>query len=405
MAEIMYSKAIHAQWQGLGDSLLPVFPVSAAMRFQAVRVPKLFSVIAVMGFSVGLSACAGIGAGYSTPARAQQIPYSVEAITPVLAAKLAVQPPLAVAPPEGTLDVERYTYRIGPTDVLSIFVNQSLYNDQGVPGSDRQAESLYVVSESGEIFIPLHGALKVSGLTIGEAYIAIQRALARFVTRPQVNVRVSDFRSQRIAVAGAVEKPGYFPVTDRPMTITEAVLAAGQTPESDLRKAVLKRGGKDYPVDAFSLIRSPTFGQNWVMQDGDVVYVPKNENRVYVLGEAPNRTEFIDPYDTSLAEVLVSNPKDTLGRIVDPNYLQGGAALNGSIFVVRGNVNGARVYHLNAGSPEAFILADNFQLANGDIVFVSTRPITRLNRFIAQLLPAINSVLGPALIVNTISKN
>lgn len=359
--------------------------------------------IAAMAAAAGLllTGCAGMGASYETPAEANQIPFTVEPVTPELVARLAVRPPDVAAPPPGSLTLQNYAYRIGPGDVMSIFVNQSLYGDQGIAGTvDRQAESLYVVSEDGYIFLPLFGALRVAGLTVGQAYSEIQSALAKYITRPQINVRVSEYRSQRVAVAGAVEEPGYLPVTDRPMTIPEAIIAAKQNEQADLRKVVLKRGGVEYPVDVFALIQSPSFGQNWVLQDGDVVFVPRNENRVYVLGEAPNRTEFIDPYNTSLAEVLVESSEGG-GRNAG-NYLQVGTAKPGSIFVIRGDVDAARVFHMNGTSPESFILADQFQLASGDIVYVSTRPVTRFNRFISQILPSLQSILIPVLLVDRI---
>ena len=47
----------------------------------------------------------------------------------------------------------------------------------------------------------------------------------------------------------------------------------------------------------------------------------------------------------------------------------------------------AAVYHLNAKSPVAFALADQFRLQPGDVVFVGAAGITRWNRFVSQLLP------------------
>ncbi len=48
------------------------------------------------------------------------------------------------------------------------------------------------------------------------------------------------------------------------------------------------------------------------------------------------------------------------------------------------------------------MLADRFVMRDRDVVFVSTRSITRFNRYIAQILPTIQSLLGPLLIVNQI---
>lgn len=346
-----------------------------------------------------LTACAGMGDRYSTPARAHQIPFTVEAITPELVGRLREAPPQVVDAPVGAT-IEDYAYRIGPSDVLSIFVNQSLYGDRAAATAvDRAAESQYVVSEFGDIFLPLHGPLRVAGLTVTEAYVRIQAALSRYIASPQINVRVLEYRSQRVAVAGYVGTPGYLPVTDRPMTITEAVIVSGVREDSNLRQVVLKRGGSEYLVDVHGLMQSPTFGRDWVLQDGDVVLVPPNENKVYVLGEAPNRSLTINRYSTSLAEMLVgSDNQRQSGR--DSNYLQAGSARPGSIFVIRGTPEAAQVYHLNGKSPEAFILADRFQMQHGDIIYVSTRGVTRFNRFISQILPSLTSLVAPVFIAD-----
>lgn len=360
------------------------------------------SAAAFAGLGLVLSGCAGMSQSYNTPAESDQIPFTVEAITPQLVVRLATSPPEGGNAPAGTVSPEEYAYRIGATDVLSVFVNQSLFADSRSPASavDRAAESIYVVSSDGNIFLPLHGPLNVAGLTLGEAYDAIQKALARFIAQPQINVRVAEYRSQRIAVTGDVTEAGYFPITDRPVTITEALIAAKANDTANLRRVTLKRNKKDYVVDVFKLIESPTFGREWVLQDGDVLVVPRNDNRVYVLGEAPNRTEFIDPYTSSLAQVLV--PSDNRGAALrtGANYLQAGTARPGSIFVIRGDTDSARVFHLNGKSPESFLLADQFQLASGDIVYVSAREITRFNRFIAQLLPSLTSLAAPVFIID-----
>ncbi len=47
----------------------------------------------------------------------------------------------------------------------------------------------------------------------------------------------------------------------------------------------------------------------------------------------------------------------------------------------------ATVYHLDAGSPAAFALADRFPLRAGDVVWVGPAGVTRWNRFLTQLLP------------------
>ncbi|WVM88245.1 hypothetical protein UMZ34_18785 [Halopseudomonas pachastrellae] len=55
----------------------------------------------------------------------------------------------------------------------------------------------------------------------------------------------------------------------------------------------------------------------------------------------------------------------------------------------------ATVFQLNAQSPSAFILADQFEMQPQDVVFVGAAGITRWNRFISQLLPSA-SLVGTA---------
>ena len=188
------------------------------------------------------------------------------------------------------------------------------------------------------------------------------------------------------------------------MSLPDALVVANPTNEADLRRVKLKRGGEELVVDAANLMARPDFGKGLTLRHGDVVLVPKNTNAVYVVGEAPNRIEPIDPFNNSLARVLLGG--DGSGK----NYLQSGAAKPSHVFVIRRDRGAeargaptADVYHLNAKSAESMLIAQDFQLADGDIVYVATRRVTRYNRFLSQILPSIQSLLGPAVIFNQIN--
>lgn len=358
-----------------------------------------------------LTGCAGIGSEYDTPAEPNQIPFSVTAITPAVTESMAITRPTAKAAPENSPSRSDYQYRIGTADVLAIFVDVPLFAEDASTalstGQAQQEARLYTVSERGEIFLPLHGPLPVAGLTITEAYEAILVALKEFFARPQINVSVAEFRSQRVAVVFGSGEGSYIPITNQPLSILDAVM---QTPREslqpdqlDFRNVVLKRDGHETGVDLTSLIESSSFGSDWLLKDRDVVLVPKNSNGVYLIGEIPNQRRLIDPYGTSLAELLFPQPVSPQQRInqiqqlrLNDNFLNLGSTNIGSIFVIRGDTTFAHVYHLNAKTPDALLLADEFPMLPGDVVFVSTRRITRFNRFIAEILPS----LAPALLAS-----
>jgi polysaccharide export outer membrane protein len=108
------------------------------------------------------------------------------------------------------------------------------------------------VNGQGEITMPMVGVVKVAGMTPQE----IEKRLAelydaKYLVNPQVTVEVKEFRHQRVAVTGAVAKPGSYGLIG-PRTLLEVLSLAG----------------------GFSNLGTPTGGA----QAGDVVNVIRHQN-------------------------------------------------------------------------------------------------------------------------------
>ena len=118
-------------------------------------------------------------------------------------------------------------YQIGPYDILNIIVWN--HPELTTPTSQMAApgESGILVNEEGYIFFPFAGKVKISGLTLDQARTVIEDKLKEYIRDPQLSVRVATFRSQQIQVVGEIMRPGVFPVTDRPLSIMEAINNAG----------------------------------------------------------------------------------------------------------------------------------------------------------------------------------
>ena len=159
---------------------------------------------------------------------------------------------------------------------------------------------------------------------------------------------------------------------------------------------MLTRHGKKYLIDLKALYSQGASDSNVLLKSGDTLYVPDDwSNQVFVMG-AVNQPQALPMNEgrLTLAEALT----DAGG--VDPS------AANGErIFVIRGlKAKGAKagkngqpdiqpvVYHLNASSADALLLADEFQLHPRDVVWVSTKGIVRFNRVINQILPTISTI-------------
>jgi len=111
-------------------------------------------------------------------------------------------------------------YRIGAGDLLEIEVFQ-------VPELTSQER----VNVKGIATLPLIGRVRLGGLSTAEAEREIAARLEKeFLQDPQVNVHIKEYASQRVTVAGAVKKPGVYPVKGS-LTLMQAIaLAQGMTP-------------------------------------------------------------------------------------------------------------------------------------------------------------------------------
>lgn len=123
-------------------------------------------------------------------------------------------------------------YRIGVGDKLNVRVFQV---------DDLSFEEL-VVDTSGNIQLPLIGAVRGAGRTAGEMSNDIaMRLSAQYLRNPQVTVMVTQAASQKVTVDGAVIKPGVYEIRGSTSLLQAVAMAAGPTREADLSKVAVFR--------------------------------------------------------------------------------------------------------------------------------------------------------------------
>lgn len=184
--------------------------------------------------------------------------------------------------------ISRYYYYVAPADVLSVSVwNHPEFgipefhapqpgNTPSTQGSAGQ--SGYLVNPDGYIYFPLIGNVMVAGKTIDQVRQDISLKLKRFIRNPQVNTRIVDFRGEKIYVFGEVNKPGFIPLNDQPLTIVDALTMVGSfdSNAADPSHIYVIRGNFEHPniywlnaktADAMLL------AEHFNLQPGDVLYV------------------------------------------------------------------------------------------------------------------------------------
>ena len=289
-------------------------------------------------------------------------------------------------------------YRIGAGDILSIVVwdhpelvlptqtyaigtgvTELAFGDtaSGIPG--------YTVSSTGYIQFPYTGLLKVAGLTELQARNLIVNSSGKYIQDPQITVRVLGYRSKRVYVEGEVKTPGTVAINDIPMTLLEAInRAGGILPTGDRSSVYVIRDGKKTRVNLPALIDRGQDLNQVMLKSGDIVRVtPRDDSKVFVTGEV-----------TAPAAIVMRDGRLTLNEALGvaggPNQL---TADSSQVFVVRSTEQATPlVFHLNAASPQAYAVAEKFELQPKDVVFVDTASLVRWNRFISNLFPSAQTV-------------
>ena len=206
--------------------------------------------------------------------------------TPVKAAGWIVLAALTLAGAAGAVPPQDASaeYKIGAKDLLEITV-------LGVP----EINKLVVrVSEEGRITLPLLGEVGVGELTKFEVEKKLTGlAGQRIVLNPQVTVHIVEYRSRRVSIVGAVEKPGPFELIGRQTVLAAISQAGGLTRDAGEDIIIIRQqpGGEStatrISIDGLFVQGDPKL--NLVLEPGDVINVPVDKLvPIYVFGQVKN---------------------------------------------------------------------------------------------------------------------
>ena len=168
-------------------------------------------------------------------------------------------------------------YVIGPGDLLVI---------SALDVSEMEKAKVRVSSE-GFVRLPLIGTIRTKGLTARALENEIAIILGeKYVHNPQVSVFIEEYRSQRVAVLGEVNKPGVYEISER-RTITDMLAqAGGLSANADQVVYIVRKtasvgasppgSGEIVKVDLEQLLAGQDPSLAMKVGSGDVISVPKS---------------------------------------------------------------------------------------------------------------------------------
>lgn len=345
-------------------------------------------------------------------------------------------------------------YRIGVGDVVLLATKAGGSTVEELTGllaaqSRRQG---YTVRDDGRIAIPDIGQIDIAGLTLEEAEAKVFDTLVKNQIDPAFSLEVSEFNSQRVAVGGAVASARLLPITLQPLTLGDALTAAGGITAryEEFTSIRIYRDGSLYQIPVEDFFADAAL-QRRLLQDGDAVYVDtsydldkalafykqkldvisqrssarsqalselqgeiglrsgilseqranfkdrqsfgaEKRDYVYVTGEVRTQSRFPLPYDqqATLADVL---------------YEGGGfATATGNprhLYVLRASDNptefgAVTAWHLDASNAVNITVATRMEMRPNDIIFIEEQPITKWNRALQQTFGLFGGAAGVA---------
>lgn len=251
------------------------------------------------------------------------------------------------------------------------------------------------VSDEGFIFVPYAGRLLAAGKTPEQLRRLITERLADQTPDPQVVVNRAAGNGATVSVAGTVGQQGVYPL-DRPTRTLSSMLAqaGGVTIAPEIAQVTVLRGGNSDTVWFNSLYSQPI--NDIALRGGDRILVEADERSYTALGAigSQRRVPF-ESQELSAVEAL-AQAGGLVGSAADPT----------GIFVLRLEeeevarrvlaepVFGPQqiVYLFDLTRGDGLFNARNFQIRDGDTVYVTEAPVTQFNKAVSAFFGSLTTV-------------
>ncbi len=184
--------------------------------------------------------------------------------TPASDAKPA--PPVTRVSPAQPVPFGEGEYRVGPEDVLEVFVWKEPELTRVVP-----------VRPDGKISLPLIDELEASGKTAAQLQTEITNRLTHYVSSPVVTVTVKEINYPKISVLGQVRKPDRYRIKQRITALEAVAMAGGFTEFAKRDKITIIRQQQDstekrMQIDLKKVLKDGR-GDAFYLEPFDTVYV------------------------------------------------------------------------------------------------------------------------------------
>jgi len=292
--------------------------------------------------------------------------------------------------------------RVGDEVTITIFENVP---EGLLTSAEARGARLEIVQVDGEgfIFVPFAGRIRALGETPEGLRAAIAAQLDEQTPDPQVYISRETGDGTTVSVVGQVGSQGVFPIERATARLTSMLAAAGGvTIPTETAIITVARGRHTGRIALDDLIRHPEL--DLALRGGDRIFVERDQRRFTMLGATG--TQSLVRFETpslsaieALARVGGLDPTraDPTGVFVFRNETE---AVSKRLLGRSDLVGDQRmVYVLDLTQPNGMFHARDFQIRDGDTVYVTEAPAVGWNRQIATFSGTLGATGSAAAII------
>ena len=242
-------------------------------------------------------------------------------------------------------------YLVGRGDILQI---------HAIDAPELTLPAGYVVESDGAIQVPFLGRVPAADRDTVSIRADITQRLRSYLPQPQIELRVIAYNSSHIQVIGDVNRPNRQTLTSQPLSVIDAINAAGGFAQgANMRRVAILREGREIAVDMEGFLTTgaalPYLRNGDLVQVGRAAPSARANTPAGVTLHVPDRPErqFVLGHQTvSLAQLVAS------------------ASMDDADAQLR---RGSTVYHFSADDARDPAVGGRMTLERGDVVVLASR--------------------------------
>ncbi|MCU0903719.1 MAG: polysaccharide export protein [Tabrizicola sp.] len=289
---------------------------------------------------------------------------------------------------------------ISPGDTISITVYENVKDDPLLGNTGQRVSGLTDIQVDGQgyIFIPYAGRIKAAGQTQEGLRDTISRKLEMQTPDPQVSVSRQQGDGSTVSISGGAGSNGVFPI--EPSTRTLASMLArsgGVTVDPGIAIVRVTRGNHTGKIWLQDLYENPSL--DIALRPGDQIVIEEDSRKFIALGATG--TQSLVPFESETMSALEAIA--TVGGLstmsADPTgvfVLRDESEEIARAVLGRSDLIGDQriVYVLDLTEPTGLFEARDFQIRDGDTLYVTEAPFVQWQKTLGAITGTTTAATG-----------